>query len=54
MKIFSHYGYNDFVISCGVKASVIKNYFANYKTLNEDFSIDFTITNDGSETEEFS
>ena len=28
MKIYSHYGLNDFIISCGVKAHVIKNYFA--------------------------
>ena len=40
MKIYSHYGFNDFIISCGVKAHVIKNYFANYEYFNEDFTID--------------
>lgn len=30
MKIFSHYGYNEFVICCGYKGYVIKEYFANY------------------------
>ncbi len=40
MKIYSHYGFNDFIISCGVKAHVIKNYFANYESINEDFTID--------------
>ena len=29
----------DFIVSCGVKAHVIKNYFANYEILNKDFSI---------------
>tara|TARA_B100001250_G_scaffold32052_1_gene26225 strand:+ start:16081 stop:16869 length:789 start_codon:yes stop_codon:yes gene_type:complete len=39
MKTYSHYGFNNFIISCGVKANVIKNYFANYKSFNEDFTI---------------
>lgn len=30
MKIFSHYGINDFVICCGFKGYMIKEYFANY------------------------
>ena len=30
MKIYSHFGFNDFIISCGVKAHIIKNYFSNY------------------------
>ena len=30
MKIYSTYGYNDFVICCGYKGHVIKEYFANY------------------------
>jgi len=42
MKIYSHYGLNDFIISCGVKAHVIKNYFADYESFNEDFTIDMT------------
>ena len=36
MKIYSKYGHNDFVISCGVKAQVIKSYFANYQYYNND------------------
>ena len=40
MKIYSHYGFNDFIISCGVKAHVIKNYFTNYESFNKDFTID--------------
>jgi glucose-1-phosphate cytidylyltransferase len=30
MKIYSHYGYNDFVVCLGYKGYVIKEYFANY------------------------
>ena len=30
MKIYSAYGINDFIICCGYKAHVIKEYFANY------------------------
>lgn len=30
MKSYSHYGVNDFVICCGYKGYVIKEYFANY------------------------
>ena len=30
MKTYSHYGINEFVICCGYKGYVIKEYFANY------------------------
>ena len=30
MKTYSHYGINDFVICCGYKQYIIKEYFANY------------------------
>ncbi len=30
MKMYSHYGINDFIICCGYKGYVIKEYFANY------------------------
>ena len=40
MKIFSAHGLNEFIISCGVKAHVIKNYFANYDNYNADYKID--------------
>lgn len=30
MKLYSHYGVNDFIICCGYKGYVIKEYFANY------------------------
>ena len=40
MKIYSHYGFNDFVILCGYKSEVIKEYFANYYTNNTDITVD--------------
>ena len=30
MKMYSHYQINDFIICCGYKGYLIKNYFANY------------------------
>ena len=29
MKIFSHYNINDFVVCCGYKGEIIKDYFEN-------------------------
>lgn len=40
MKIYSSYGYNDFVILCGYKSHVIKEYFANYALHNADVTFD--------------
>ena len=42
MKIYSHYGFNEFVICLGVKADVIKNYFFNYKPISADFTLDIS------------
>ena len=40
MKIYSHYGFNDFVILLGYKGYVIKEYFANYFLHQNDVIID--------------
>lgn len=40
MKIYSSYGYNDFVICCGYKAYMIKEYFANYFIHQADMTVD--------------
>jgi glucose-1-phosphate cytidylyltransferase len=40
LKIYSHYGINDFVICCGYKGYVIKEYFANYFLHNSDVTFD--------------
>ncbi|PIT99575.1 MAG: glucose-1-phosphate cytidylyltransferase [Bdellovibrionales bacterium CG10_big_fil_rev_8_21_14_0_10_45_34] len=42
MKIYSHYGINDFVICCGYKGYVIKEYFANYFLHSSDVTFDMT------------
>jgi glucose-1-phosphate cytidylyltransferase len=39
MKIYAHYGYNDFVICLGYKGELIRNYFLNYETQNRDFTV---------------
>lgn len=40
MKIYSHYGFNDFVICLGYKGYMIKEYFANYCLHMSDVMID--------------
>ena len=40
MKIYSQYGFNDFIILCGYKGYVIKEYFANYLMHRSDVTID--------------
>jgi glucose-1-phosphate cytidylyltransferase len=42
MKIYSHYGINDFVICLGYKGYVIKEYFANYFLHMSDVTFDLT------------
>ena len=32
MKIYTHYGYRDFILPLGYKGDMIKDYFLNYKT----------------------
>lgn len=40
MKIYSHYGYNDFLILAGYLSHVIKDYFVNYYSLSSDITVD--------------
>jgi glucose-1-phosphate cytidylyltransferase len=40
MKMYSHHGINDFVICCGYKGYVIKEYFANYFLHTSDVTFD--------------
>ena len=42
MKIYSHYGINDFVICCGYKGYVIKEYFSNYFLHMSDVTFDMS------------
>ncbi len=39
MKIYAHYGFNDFVLCLGYKGEIIKQFFNNYEILNDDFTI---------------
>ena len=41
MKIYSHYGFNEFIICCGYKQYVIKEWFANYYLHHSDVTFDF-------------
>lgn len=45
MKLYSHYGINDFIICCGYKQHVIKEWFADYYLHNSDITFDFTKEN---------
>ncbi len=40
MKNYSHYGINDFIICCGYKAELVKEYFANFGLYSSDISVD--------------
>ncbi|MFN3511733.1 MAG: glucose-1-phosphate cytidylyltransferase [Phenylobacterium sp.] len=40
MKLFSHHGFNDFVVCLGYKGYVVKEYFANYVLHNADLTVD--------------
>lgn len=40
MKIYSAHGVNDFIICCGYKGYIIKEYFYNYMIHNSDLTID--------------
>ena len=42
MKIYSFHGINDFIICCGYKGYVIKEYFANYFLHQSDITFDMS------------
>ncbi len=39
MRIYAHFGHEDFYLALGYKAEVIKDYFLNYRSLNSDFTV---------------
>lgn len=45
MKEYSHYGFNDFIICCGYKQHIIKEWFADYYLYNSDVTFDFANDN---------
>ncbi|MDQ0216412.1 glucose-1-phosphate cytidylyltransferase [Oikeobacillus pervagus] len=46
MKIYSYYGFNDFIICLGYKGYVIKEYFSNYFLHESDVTFDFKNQNE--------
>ena len=40
MKMYSHHGINDFIVCCGYKGYLIKEYFANYFLHTSDVTFD--------------
>lgn len=45
MKEYSHYGFNEFIICCGYKQHMIKEWFADYYLHNSDVTFDFAENN---------
>ena len=39
MKMYSSFGFNDFVLCLGYKGNVIRDYFYNYRAQNTDFTV---------------
>ncbi len=58
MKIYAHYGFNEFIIALGYKGDYIKQYFLNEKNMVHDFSLDTLngktkIIKNGTKSEDF-
>ena len=45
LKIYSYYGFHDFIICCGYKGYKIKEYFADYYLHRSDVTFDFSDNN---------
>jgi len=45
MKLYSYYGFNEFIICCGYMGYVIKEYFADYYLHRSDVTFDFSADN---------
>jgi glucose-1-phosphate cytidylyltransferase len=52
MKIYSHYGFNDFIICLGYKGYQIKEYFLNYRFHDSDIMVDVSNNKVNTLTEE--
>lgn len=39
MKIYAHYGFNEFILTLGYKGNMIKEYFLNWRTFVNDFTL---------------
>ncbi|MEG1595344.1 MAG: glucose-1-phosphate cytidylyltransferase [Lachnospiraceae bacterium] len=45
MKHYSYYGFHEFILCCGYKQHMIKEWFANYYLYNSDVTFDFSKKN---------
>ena len=45
LRYYSSFGYNEFIICCGYKGYIIKEYFADYYLHRSDVTFDFTAEN---------
>jgi glucose-1-phosphate cytidylyltransferase len=45
MKYYAHYGHSEFIICCGYKGHIIKEYFAGYYFHRSDITFDFSSEN---------
>ena len=39
IKLYAHHGFRDFILCLGYRGNMIKEYFLNYKAMNNDFTI---------------
>jgi len=39
MKLYAHYGFNEFILCLGYRGNMIKDYFLNYESMVNDFTI---------------
>lgn len=46
MKEYSHFGFHEFIICCGYKQHMVKEYFADYYLHNSDVTFDFRMQNE--------
>lgn len=58
MKIYSHYGYKDFILCLGYKGNMIKEYFLNHKFMSNDFTLNLNskekfVHNNGNDVEDW-
>jgi len=51
MKIYSHYGFNDFIICCGYKGEYIKKFFLNYAMQFSETAFNLSLLNESAMTE---
>ncbi len=42
MNIYSAYGINEFIIAVGYKAEIIKEYFSNFYSINNNITVDLS------------